>query len=54
MGSTAQRIEMKKIAKDFKRLQESVDMSSDEVIYALLTEEIATQLEQETLNESHE
>jgi hypothetical protein len=54
MGSTAQRYEIKKIARDFKRLQESVDMSSDEVIYTLLTEEIADQLEQETINESHE
>lgn len=51
MGSTAQRYEMKKIAKDFKRLQESYDISMEDVVYNILTEEIADQLEQETINE---
>jgi len=54
MGSTAQRYEMKKIAKDFKRLQESYDIPMEDVVYNILTEEIADQLEKETLNESDE
>lgn len=54
MGTTAQRAEIKKIAKDFKRLQESYDIPMEDVVYNILTEEIADQLEQETLNESAE
>lgn len=53
MGSTGQRAEIKRIAKDFKRLQESHDLELSDVIYNLMTEEIANQLEEETLNESH-
>lgn len=52
MGSTAQRAEIKRIAKDFKRLQESHEINMDDVIYNLLTEEIANDLEKEILNES--
>jgi hypothetical protein len=51
MGSTAQRYEMKKIARDFKRLQESYDIPMEDVVYNILTEEIADQLEKETINE---
>lgn len=54
MGSTAQRAEMKRIAKDFKRLQESYDISMEDTVYNLLTEEIADQLEKEILNERTE
>lgn len=53
LGTVAQRAEIKRIAKDFKRLQESYDIGLDDVIYNLMTEEISEQLEKETLNESH-
>jgi hypothetical protein len=54
MGSTSQRYEIKRIAKDFKRLSESHDISMEDTVYNLLTEEIADQLEQEILNERTE
>lgn len=53
LGSAGQRAEMKRISKDFKRLQESTDMSSEDVIYNLMLEEISSQYkESEILNES--
>lgn len=51
MGTAAQRAEMKRIASDFKRLQESYNISMGDVVYNLLTEEMAEQIEEETLNE---
>jgi hypothetical protein len=54
LGSAAQRAEMKRINKDFKRLQESVDMNSEDVIYTLLLEEIKSNFENEVLHESEE
>jgi hypothetical protein len=51
MGTMAQKAEVRRISKDFKRLQESYDMSFDDIVYTLMTEEI-TQSEGEVLNES--
>jgi hypothetical protein len=51
MGTMAQKAEIKRVQKDFRRLQESYDMSFDDIVYTLMTEEIA-QSEGEVLNES--
>lgn len=52
LGNVKQRTEIKRIAKDFKRLQESHNINMDEIVGNLLVEEVADQLEQETKNES--
>ena len=37
MGTMAQKAEIKRVQKDFRRLQESYDMSFDDIVYTLMT-----------------
>ena len=54
LGTPAQKAEIKRVSRDFRRLQESYNMSFEDVAYALMTEEILSKSESEVLNEHRE
>lgn len=50
LGTPMQKAEVKRVAKDFRRLNEQYNMSFDDMMYTLMTEELMSQ-EGEILNE---